>query len=188
MKKLIQERIIKTEEQPFDDSDLAFIETRRNKQFAFLVYSYLPLALICIYILINGLSVISRKKKYPWIESDAADKQATTFQEVAPYVCGFFLLMLTIYFVRYYLESVAPLVKDAKQKKKLLLHFMPEKTDMSAFNRYFLSTPVFKKQQVEITKEDFYAIPNGIPLILEMAAHSNIVLRFTNNGKEIKVN
>jgi len=65
------------------------------------------------------------------------------------------------------------------------LHIRPEKTEMAFFNKYFIATPVFRKQQVQIAREDFYSITDDKTLILELAPNSQAILRFTNNGKEI---
>jgi len=56
---------------------------------------------------------------------------------------------------------------------------------MDFFNKYFIATPLFKKQQIQIAKEDFYNIADDKPLILELAPNSHAILRFTNNGKEV---
>ena len=56
---------------------------------------------------------------------------------------------------------------------------------MDFFNKYFIAPPVFKKQQIQSAKEDFYNIADDKTLILELAPNSHAILRFTNNGKEI---
>jgi hypothetical protein len=54
MQKIIQERIIKTEEALLSESDRANLTLKRNKQLTYLLSSYIPLALILVYVFING--------------------------------------------------------------------------------------------------------------------------------------
>jgi len=186
MQKIIQERIIKTEEALLSESDRANLTLKRNKQLTYLLSSYIPLALILVYVFINGLAVIYREKKFPYQQHEIDEDDITKFALVAPYVCGFFFLMLTLFFIRFFLQTAAPLIKDIKQNKKLLLYIKPEKTEMAFFNKYYITTPVQKKQQVQIDSEDFNNITGQSDLILEIAPHSQIILRLTNNGKEIR--
>jgi len=186
MQKIIHERIIKTEEQLLSESDQAGLIQKRNKQLIYLFSSYVPLALILVYVFINGLSVVYREKKFPYQKHEIDEDDISNFALVAPYVCGFFFLMLTLFFIRFYLQTAAPLIKDIKQNKKLLLAIKPEKTEMAFFNKYYITTPVQKKQQVQIDREDFNNITVHSHLILEMAPNSQIILRLTNNEKEIR--
>jgi hypothetical protein len=185
MKKIIQERILKTEEQPLSETDRTNLILKRNKQLIYLLSAYVPLALILAYVFLNGLSVIYREK-YPYPKHEITDEDITNFALVAPYVCGFFFLLLTFFFIRYYLQTAAPLIKDIRKNKKHLLHIKPEKTEMAFFNRYYISTPIRIKQQVQIDKDDFHSINDSNPLILELAPYSQSILRLVSNGKEIR--
>lgn len=162
-------------------SDYNTLILKRNRQFKFLFGAFAPLAAILLYVAINGLVEVGV------ITHGVSDEDEQCYHLVAPYVYGFFLLMLIIFFGKMYFESLAPILKDIKANKKLLLYYIPEKTDMSAFGRYFLSTPVFAKQQTEVSKEDFLSIPNGAEVAVEVTPKSNIVLRFTCSGREIVV-
>jgi hypothetical protein len=188
MKKLIQEKILNTEERPLSDNDLAILKTRRNKQFQFLLSAYLPLAAILLYMTIDGLNFLQRERGRLRSRLEFDDEDISQYHLVAPYVYGFFFLILTIYFTRLYMQSLAPVIKDIKMNKKTVLHYIPEKTEMAFFNRYYLSSPIFKKQQIEVSREDFHALPPGKTLMLEMAPGSQIVLRFKTDEREIKVN
>ena len=185
MQKIIQERIIKTEEQLLSESDRANLITKRNKQLIYLLSSYVPLALILAYVFFSGLSVIYREK-YPYPKHKIDEEDIKNFALVVPYVCGFFFLMLTFFFSRYYLQTAAALIKDIQKNKKLLLYIKPEKTEMAFFNKYYIATPIRKKQQVQFDKDDFHNITDNDFLILELTPHSQSILRIVNNGKEIK--
>ena len=185
MQKIIKERIIRWEEHVLSETDRASLIAKRNKQIVFLLWSYVPLALILVYVFVNGLAVIYREK-YPYPKHEIDEEDITRFALVAPYVCGFFFLMLTFFFIRYYLQTAAPLIKDLKKSKKLLIYIKPEKTEMAFFNKYYISTPIRKKQQVQIDRDDFHNITDNNSLMLELAPHSQAILRIVSNGKEIK--
>jgi hypothetical protein len=185
MKKLIQERIIKTEVQTLTDTDRSTLVNKRDKQLKFLLISYVPLALILAYVFIDGLEVIYREK-FPYAKHEINEEDVKNFDIAAPYVCGGFLLLLTGFFIRIFLQTTAPLIKDIKKNKKHLLSVNPEKTDMSAFNKYYITTPVFKKQQLAISRDTFSMISNTEPLILELAPNSLEILRIKSNGNEIE--
>jgi len=184
MRKLIQERIIKTEEHLLSASDKTKLIDKRNKQLKFLSISYIPLALILAYVFFSGPSVVYRDH-YPYQKHEFTEEDISNFNLAAPYFCGFLFLLLTGFFIRYYLQTAAPVIKDIKGNKKFLLYVKTEKTDMSFFNKYYVTTPIFKKQQLSVSKEDFYNISDNDPLILELTPHSLEILKITSNGKEI---
>src|SRR5262245_43046298 len=144
MKKIIKERIINTTEEPLSEKDRTELIAKRNKK-AFHVFSaYIPLALILVYVFFSGPSGVYQEK-YPYPEHEITYDDVSNFNIAAPWTCGFFFLLLTGFFIHYYLQTVAPLIKDLRMNKKLLLQIKPEKTEMVFFNKYFISTPIFKK-------------------------------------------
>jgi len=56
---------------------------------------------------------------------------------------------------------------------------------MAFFDKYFIGTPIFKKQQIQVDKADFYNISDDKRLILELAPHSQTTYILPNNGEEI---
>jgi hypothetical protein len=94
--------------------------------------------------------------------------------------------MATIYFLRYFAQSVWPLKRDLKNRKKQLIFFKPEKTDMSMFNRYYLSLPISGNQLVELPAADFSMIKEGDFLKLEIGPNSQQIIRLMNGVNEIK--
>ena len=184
MKKILQERIITTTEQPLSEKDRSELIAKRNKKAFFLFSAYIPLALILAFVFFSGPSVVYQDK-YPYPKHEITEDDVKNFNIAAPLVCGFFFLLLTIFFMHYYMQTVSPLIKDLRKNKKLLLQIKPEKTEMAFFNKYFIATPIFKKQQVQVEKTDFHNISDNKPLVLELAPHSQTILRFTNNDEEI---
>lgn len=186
MRKLREEQILQTTEQPLSETDLSLLQTRRNKQLIYLLSTYLALAAVLLYTLIDGVSVINGRVSR-FRNSRLSEEDIERFHLIAPYFCGIFFVILTIYFIRCYQRTLVPVIRELREKKKILLYFIPEKNEMAFFNRYYLSTPVMKKQQIEVSREDFYRIPAGEKLILEMTPYSQIMLRFTYDGIEIPV-
>jgi hypothetical protein len=184
LKDLITDKIFNAEEQTLSDADIVILKEKRKKQLRILYTGILPLAAILLYVFINGISVIESRSMHR-LEFD--DEDTARFYAVIPYVSGFGLLLLIGFFTHYYIRTLAPVFKDIKKKKKLMVYFIPEKTEMSVFSRYYISSPVQKQRQVQITYEDFYMIAHNDPVILELAPFSRTILRFTYKGKEIKV-
>jgi hypothetical protein len=114
------------------------------------------------------------------------DDDAQRFHTVAPYIFGFLILMATIYFAKQFFQSIYPLTKDVRERKKSLIYYKPAKSAMPFFNRYYLSTPLYKNQQIEISREDFESIPESNELCLEVGSNSTFILRLRNGEKEIK--
>ena len=56
---------------------------------------------------------------------------------------------------------------------------------MAFFNKYYISIPIGKKQQVQIDRDDFYMITDNNSLILELAPYFQSTLRLANDEKEI---
>jgi hypothetical protein len=183
-KKLIQERILNIEETLLSEDDRNNLIQKRNKQLRFLLVSYIPLALILAYVFFSGPSVVYHDK-FPYAAHEVDDDDAKNFSIAAPYTCGFLFLLLTGFFLRYYLQTAAPLVKDLQKNKKLLLSIKIEKTDMSLFSKYYLTTPIRQKQQIQISGEDFQIILDDSRLVLEITPYSQSVLRLTNNEKPV---
>jgi hypothetical protein len=183
-KKLIQERILKTGETLLTDDDRINLVHKRNKQFRFLFVSYMPLALIIAYVFFSGVDVVYREH-FPYQEHEPDEEDVKNFSIVAPYTCGILFLLLTGFFVRYYLQTTATLIKDIRKNKKLLLSIKVEKSDMSFFNKYYLGTPVRTKQQVLVEKDDFHNIQEDSRLVLEIAPYSQTILRITNNEQPV---
>lgn len=146
---------------------------------------FFPLAAVLLYIFLDGASMVNPRKHFR--SDEYAEEQSERFYTVVPYVCGFCFLLLTTYFIYYYITTVRPYIRDLKERKKLLLHFIPDKTEMRAFNKYYLSTPVIAKRQIQVQGDDFYSIINGDSIIIETLPYSCTILRFTYDGKEIKV-
>jgi hypothetical protein len=187
--KLMRERISRTEERPLSDDDLALLKAKRNKQLLFLLSGYLPFIAFALFILLMGpysLNTNRRGIMRDVTKLDIGEDQSSRFWTVAPYFLGFMFILLTIYFARLYFQSLKPLMKDIKVNNKQLLYFKPVKNPMAFFNKYYLSTPLFQNQQIEVSRDDFESIHDNDELHLEVGPESTFILRLCNGNKEIK--
>jgi hypothetical protein len=178
MKTLIADRVSRLEQLPLTDNDLHFLKMRRNRLLLLLIPPYFALVSVGLYVWFSGVGSLAGKHE------DEDDE--LMFENLAPYVIGFFLLMATIYFVKQFARSIYPLIKDINNGKKSMIYFIPARNKMAFFNKYYFSTPIFKTQQIEVAREDFENIPEAAILCLEAAPGSHIILRLCNAGKEIK--
>jgi hypothetical protein len=180
MKKLVQDRILKSEAQPLSQTDRDSLKVIFKKQIRFLIISYIPLAAILGYIYFGGVGTV-----YHGSHHDIHDDDVSRFDLVAPYVCGIGLLMLTAFFSVYYYQTAGKIVRDLRKSEKLLLYINAEKTDMGIFNRFYIATPIFKEQQVSVTKEAFDLISTTSPLVFEVAPATLMILRISSDGNTI---
>ena len=94
MKKIINERILTTREQPLSQKDRRELIARRNKKAFYVFSAYIPLALILVYVFFSGPSVVYRDN-YPYPKHEITDDDVSNYNIAAPLVCGFFFLLLT---------------------------------------------------------------------------------------------
>jgi hypothetical protein len=190
IKKLIRERISRTEEKPFLKSDVELLKSKRNKQFLILLSGYLPFIAFGVYILFMGpdsLNTGRHNDPRPYMKINIDDEEKSRFWTVAPYFLGFMFIMLNIYFTKLYFQSLRPLLKDIKFNKKQLLFFKPEKNPMALFNKYYVSSPLYKYQEIQVNEDDFNGITEYNELCLEIGPNSVFVLRLLNGNKELPI-
>ena len=189
MQKLMPERISRSEERLLSNEDMVILRAKRNKQLIFLLSGYLPFIAFGLFILIMGpysLKTSPRRIMGEFTKINIDDEQKSRFWAVAPWFLGFMFILLTIYFTRLYFQSIKPLSKDIQFNKKQLLFFKPVKNPMAFFNKYYLSTPLYQNQQIEISREDFDSIHDNDELYLEVGPNSTFILRLCNGDKEIR--
>jgi hypothetical protein len=94
--------------------------------------------------------------------------------------------IINIYFLKLYFQLFRPLLKDIKLHKKNLLFYKPVKSPMVFFGKYYLSTPLYQNQQVEISQKDFESISDDAELCIEIAPNSIYIFRLTNGNEELQ--
>ncbi len=189
-KKLIPERITRTEEKSLSKTDIELLKGRRNKQFFLLFSGYLPFVAFGDYILLMGADSLNTGRNnsiWPNNKIKIDDDERSRFWIVAPYFITSLFVILNIYFIKLYFQFLRPLIKDIKLNKKQVLFFKPEKNPMAIFNKYFITTPVFNQQQIQVSLEDFDSIGDNNEICLEVAPNSTFILRFLNGEKEVSI-
>ena len=181
--KIIKEQVSYTEEKPLQPAE---IQKLKDKVFR-LVMLYLPGYLL----LLTGAIIIyiNAPESYKTVVNPGADfdeEETSRMWKLAPYVSMFVVLMSTIFFGKIYYQSILPILKDLKQKVKLLVFYKPEKNAMAVFSRYYLSVPLFTKRQVQVDNNDFNLISDSDELCLHLSKNSFIVLGIKKDDKEIK--
>ncbi len=177
--RLMPERIFSTEIQPMDESDIAMFTARRTRMFTFIMSPYFTLAGLLLY------KYIDLTLKY----------RAGTYLKGQPHgelvlscVFGFCFLMLTGYFIKYFLDELYPIIKDLQEKRKTVLFYAVHKSAMGFFNQYFISTPMYEKQQIRIEQELFDQIQEGELIAIETGVHSDMILHLKHRDRRIDVN
>jgi hypothetical protein len=169
------------------------ITSMKNKVIKLLkiyVPGYLVLTGIAIWILLRGPNVLNDNhlRRAPMLQRITIDENTTTlFWQTAPWFSLFLFLLTTIFLSLYYFRSVRPFVKDIRQKKKIAVFYRPKKTEMTLFNRYYITIPLYSDQQIEVNKTDFDSINDGDLLCLEMGPSSYYLLSLKNNGRNIHI-
>lgn len=179
MEKIILEEIISSTELPLSNKEKFSLITRRNKKAFYILSIYLTLALVLVYVIATGPGIVSGKRGV----GELTDEDRGNFWTVAPVFCAFLFVLLSIFFIRYYLQAVHPLVKDIKKGTKLLLLLRLEKRD-PFFNRFFIYTPIRKTRQIEISGEDYYQLKQGA-VTLVITPHSHEILQLLNGEQEV---
>jgi hypothetical protein len=182
---LMPERIVSQAEKPLSAKDIQLLKNNRNKQFLFLLSAYLPLVCIGIFVLLEGPQSLNEGRHSSNYQVHLNAKLRSRFWTVAPYVLSFFFIMLTFYFGKLYFQTIRPLNMDLKKGMKDLFFFKPAKNPMAFFNKYYLSTPLYNNQQIEVSREDFENIATTDELCLEVGPASKYILRLMNREKEI---
>jgi hypothetical protein len=180
--KLLQNQISYTEEKQLQPEEIQLLKDKVFRQ----VLLYLPGYLL----LIGGAVIIfmNAPNSFKMVVNPHADldeEETGRMWRLAPYVSLFVLLMSTIFFGKIFYQSILPILKDIKHKTKTLIFYKPEKIPMAVFNRYYLSTPLFSKRQIQIDDKDFNMIADADELCLEVSKSSLIVLGLKKNDKKI---
>ena len=179
MEKIIQEEILSTTELPLSDEEKSSLISKRNRKTFYILSVYLGLACVLLYVIATGPGIVSGNRGL----GELTDEDRGNFWTVAPAFCGFLFVILTIFFIRYYLQAVHPLVKDIKRGTKLLLLLRLEKRD-PFFNRFFIYTPIRKTRQIEISSENYYQLKQDA-VTLVITPHSHEILQLLNSGQEV---
>ncbi len=151
------------------------LEKIRNKKLLFIASTYGTLVVVLIIGWIKG-----------WLESTHRGEEETNrFSIIAPFLIAFFFIMLTGYFIKYYIKAVHPFVLDLKRGNKELVYFTPEKYKTPFFAEYFLKTELKKKKLVRISLEMYDSIQYQSSACIYLAPVSQFVFKIVVDDKSI---
>ena len=182
IEKLIKDQISYTEERPLQSEEIQLLKAKVTRQILIYLPGYLLLLGGALIIFMNAPDSFKMVVNH---NANFDDDQTERMWRLAPYVSLFVLIMSTIFFGKIFYQSILPILKDIKHKTKTLVFYKPEKIPMAVFNRYYLSTPLFTKRQIQIDDKDFNMILDADEICLEVSKSSLLVLSLKHKEKKI---
>lgn len=180
--KLMPDRISRTGEGQLQPDEIKLLKDKVTRQLIIYLPGYLLIAGGALFILIDAAGSFKTIVS-PSVNLD--EEETGRMAKLAPYFCSFVFLMSTIFFGKIFYQTILPILKDIKQKTKTLIYYTPHKSAMAFFNRYYLSTPLFNNQQVEVSSEAFNSIAEHEEICLEAGKYSLFVLGLKKGDKKI---
>jgi hypothetical protein len=184
MQKLIPEQIIRIVTVSLAETDNEILNKIKKSQLLILLSTYIIISVFCMYVWKIGAKSIDLDNKSLKVHFTDQDNEA--LRAAIPYICGVIFLVSTFFFLKFLVQSIIPISKDIKNGEKLLLYYIPAKLSAPPFKKYYISTPLYKNQQVEVSKDEFESLNESEELCLEVAPGSFNVLRLTKDQKVIK--
>lgn len=169
-------QIISEELQSLGNEERATLKRIRDKKLFFWLGAFLALIAILAFGYFFSLDEQEHGSRRNFLETSGSEDRAAKFQRIAPYALLFFFVCLCIYFIRYYLRSVNPFMKDFKHDKKKVIQFQPESYKTPYFDTFYLRTNSPKKPMLRISREMYKAIQPGVTGVLCMLPNSRFVL------------
>lgn len=181
--RIITEQVSHIQEQPLLPAELQRLKEKVYRQIMMYLPGYLLLLTGALIIYLNApesfKTVVNRAAEFD-------DEQTSRMWRLAPYISFFVLLMATIFFGRIFYQSTLPILKDLKQKIKIIIFYKPQKHAMAVFSRYYISVPLNAMRQVRVDQNDFELISGTEDLSVELSKNSLIVLGIKMDGKAIR--
>ncbi len=118
------------EKQFLTPNEIRILKRIRNKRTGFILSAYLSLA----YVFVEMWSSYSLKDVMLIL----------TKLKFISYYLGALFLLLTIFFINYFIQSAYPYIKDVKAGIKNIIPFVPGKYKTPFFEDYYLETPIKK--------------------------------------------
>lgn len=179
MSEIVSSQLRPVEEQDYLVKDEADVLTKiRNRKLVFILGTYGSLVGVLIYAWIDGFF-----RSFRW-GPDAVKR----YEHVAPYLIIFSFVILTIYFIHYYFNSVHPLIKDLKSGMKRIQFFVPGKYQTPFVAEYYLKTPLKKVPLIKIDKDFYDRIHTGSVACICFAPHSKFVLSIEVDRAKVNFN
>ena len=173
-----------SEQQPLTVAEKNILIKIRDKKIRLLATTYATLLAILIFAWVEGPSRGSRWGR----RSSITEEDINRFRIVAPIVIAFFFIILTIYFINYYLKTLHPYIKDIKAGIKELLYYEPESYKTPFFETYYIKTISKKRAMVRVTKELYDAIQPGCRACISLSPSARFVFSISVDEKIMEFN
>ena len=167
--------IISTEQQPMAGDEKNILRANRDKKLFFLLGSYITLA-----------GVVFQVLYMIWDVDHPSIRVLFRYYRLHLSFLAFLLIILTIYFIRYYYKSVHPLVKDVRAGKKEVIFFVPGKYQTPFFAEYYLKTVIEDRSLIRINKELYDTIYDYSRACINMSLYSKFIFSVDIDGKKMK--
>jgi hypothetical protein len=95
-------------------------------------------------------------------------------------------IVITVFFLRYYLKVVHPFVKDIKTGTKEVICFLPERYKTPFFSDFYLETPLKNKSLIKISQDLYDAIPGNPTACVSLSHHARYVFMVEIAGRQMK--
>jgi hypothetical protein len=161
---------------PLTREEIFTLKVARNKKLLYILSTYGMLSIVLVFAMIRGWG---RAARY-------GEDELARVNKIGPYFFAFIFLLLTYYFIRYYFQSVHPYVKDLKEKQKKTIFFQPLRYKTPAFEEFFFTTPLEKKQLVRVSRADYEEFIAGDTFCFDTAPYSGYIFRLLKNEQKIE--
>lgn len=105
------------------------------------------------------------------------EEEMARLAATAPYFIAFIFILLTIYFIKYYVKSALPFIKDVKLGKKNVLETKAEKYKTPYAQAWYLKIPFGKRNNMIRIRQPLYdAIREDSNVRIAYAPHSQFIL------------
>ncbi len=166
---------------PLTEEEKRILKKISRKKLSVWATAYFSLLGILLYAALAGPGKMYRYR-------EITDEDLERINIVVPIVIGFFFIVLNIYFIRYFLRSVYPYMKDLKGGAKELIYFPAESYKTPFFDTYYLKTISRKKPMIRITKEVYDEIQPGAEACISISPKARFVFALKVGEKKMEFN
>ena len=138
---------------------------------------------ICFVLLLFFAWVYSGARSYRFGEDEVA-----RYQYVSLILIGFFFIVLTIFFIRYYLKVAHTFRRDLQHGIKELVYFEPVGYKTPFFDTYYIRNIPGRKKNVRVNKQFFESIVPGCQACVGITPHAQFVFSIEVGGQEMYFN
>jgi hypothetical protein len=174
-----------TEQRPLTEDERGILWRIVNRKLRFLLSTYVVLATILFFLWFFGRKGISGSR-WGRPRIPLTEEQVSRFALLAPYLAGFFFILLTIYFYRHYRKLTYPYIKDVREGVKTVMFFVPERYKTPYFDAYYLKTAFRKKSMIRISKQLYDSIGPESFASIAYTPHAKFV--FAIECENVKMN